>query len=265
MIKYPDSNTLNISDYYKKNNKLEYVVASCNNNPAYFHFIPHQIEVWKKFGVTFICVFVNDTIPDYLLPYKSNIYLWNKCLHLNNVFLAQNLRIFIPALLKTSNYVMITDMDMLPCNIEYYTDFLKDENLNNFMYLREVDHKSKEVYMCYNTARPDVWSKIFNVSNEEDIVKILEEKSPKHNNIILPGDKDWFKDQYYLYEKLVDNRDYEKHGIKFIELRKAIRRLEPTYLYNFDVNFKEYDDAHFHRGKYNPDRLVKFILYIRAL
>ncbi len=61
-------------------------------------------------------------IPDELKNYKDNIILWNMNKNLNSAFVAQNIRIFYPALLSLPDdeLVMITDMDMLPINPSYY-------------------------------------------------------------------------------------------------------------------------------------------------
>lgn len=102
--------------------KLTTVLASVNNNSDYYKFIPKQIKFWNHFNINFIAIFVNDIIPEELIQYKNNIILWDKNLCLNTSFVAQNIRIYYPALLKLPDdeMVMITDMDMLPTNDEYY-------------------------------------------------------------------------------------------------------------------------------------------------
>jgi hypothetical protein len=107
-------------------------------------------------------------------------------------------------------------------------------------------------------ATPQIWSSIFKVNTETDIENKLRELAPKNITKINPGDDNWFIDQEYLYRVLLNNPS-------LVELKREIRRLEPTYLIDFNVNFKEYDDAHFHRGQYNQERLIDFMRYIRKL
>jgi len=145
--------------------------------------------------------------------------LWNKNRDLNSVFLSQNLRIFYPALIQTTNFVMITDMDMFPTNISFYTDFLQNESISkdDFIYLREIDSQNKQIYMCYNMATPQIWSDVFKIKNEDDISKILETYNPK-NFKGIPGEKGWFTDQEIMHKFL-----YEYKGLKV--LNKTHKRL----------------------------------------
>ncbi len=98
--------------------KLTTVIASTNNNSQYYLFIPKQISFWKKFNINFIAIFVGENIPIELHKYKDNIILWNKNLDLNSVYVAQNIRIYYPSILKLpeNEIVVLTDMDMLPAN-----------------------------------------------------------------------------------------------------------------------------------------------------
>jgi len=60
--------------------KLTTVLASVNNNPAYYMFIPKQIVFWHHFDIKFIAIFVGPEIPAELMPYADNIILWKKIL-----------------------------------------------------------------------------------------------------------------------------------------------------------------------------------------
>ena len=80
--------------------KLTTVLSSANNNPKYYMFVPKQIKFWNRFNIKFIAIFVGENIPEVLLDYKDNIILYNKNLNLNSVYIAQNIRIFYPALLS---------------------------------------------------------------------------------------------------------------------------------------------------------------------
>ena len=79
--------------------KLTTVIASVNNNPKYYMFIPKQILFWKKFNINFLAIFVGDSIPDELEEYKSYIILWKLNLDLNTAYVAQNLRMYLYLLL----------------------------------------------------------------------------------------------------------------------------------------------------------------------
>jgi hypothetical protein len=225
--------------------KLTTVLASVNNNPEYYLFIPKQILFWQKFNIKFIAIFIGETIPEDLNNCSENIILWNKNLDINSSFVAQNIRIYYPSLLDIPDdeLVMITDMDMLPLNKSYYCDGLDDFKTEDFIYYRHID--GNQIYMCYNAAHPSVWKSVFSINNEEDIgKKIYETYNQFYNGI--PGSTGWFTDQELMYKHL-----FNYPNLKV--LNRPIKRLEmwnyDEYLKNKSRNFINlYDDAHFHRS-----------------
>lgn len=234
--------------------KLTTVLGSTNDNPSYYKFIPKQISFWKKFNINFIAIFVGNEIPKELELYSNNIILWNKNLDLNTAFVAQNIRIYYPALLNLSSdeIVMITDMDMLPCNDIYYKHGIDNFTINDFIYYRHID--GNQIYMCYNAAHPSIWSKIFNINKKEDIEVTL---SNTYNNNYsgIPGHIGWYCDQEIMYNKLI-NYPYLK------VLNRPIKRLE-MWMFNLHINnndtqfYMSYDDAHFHRNYENNKHFIE--------
>jgi hypothetical protein len=233
--------------------KLTTVLASVNLNSHYYMFIPKQILFWNKFNIKFIAVIVGDKIPEELNEYYPNIILWNKNLDLNTAFVAQNLRIYYTSLLNLPDdeIAMITDMDMLPTNDIYYKKGLENFDKEDFIYYRHID--GNQIYMCYNAAHPDVWKKVFNINNENDIEKkIYETYNDNYNGI--PGSNGWFKDQEIMYEKLINY-----HNLKV--LSKPLKRLEinvqKNHILNCDKNYLiYYDDVHYHRSYFNNINLI---------
>lgn len=228
--------------------KLTTVLASVNNNSNYYLFIPKQILFWRKFNIRFIAVFVGENIPKELEEYRDNIILWSKNLDLHSAFVAQNLRIYYPALinLPDDELLMITDMDMLPMNSEYYTTDLEQYNINDFIYYRHIDED--QIYMCYNAAHPKTWSTVFNINSENDIEQIIKNTFEQTYNGI-PGSSGWFTDQKIMYSKLIN---YPHLKV----LNKPIKRLE-MWMYSSHLNRNDkhfihnYDDSHFHRNYFN--------------
>lgn len=103
--------------------------------------------------------------------------------------------------------------------------------------------------MCYNSAHPDTWKKVFNINNEKDIENIITYTYDNNYNGI-PGSNGWFIDQEIMYKYLIN---YPYLHI----MNRPIKRLETwtymNHLNNGDKNFiKEYDDCHFHRS-YNKN------------
>jgi len=234
--------------------KLTTVLGSVNLNPDYYMFIPEQIYFWRKFEINFIAVLVGDKIPVEIIEYSDNIILWNKNLDLNTAFVAQNLRIYYPALinLPEDELIMITDMDMLPMNSKYYKDGLENFNIDDFIYYRNVD--KNQIYMCYNASHPKIWSKVFEIENESDIEKIIK-NTYVSNYGGIPGSTGWFKDQEILYQKLINyphlkvlNKPTKR--LEVHEYKKKLRKKNELFINLFD-------DAHFHRSYSKNIDLIK--------
>ena len=232
--------------------KLTTVIGSVNDNPEYYMFIPKQIKFWNKFNIRFIAIFVG-ILPPALEPYRDNIIVWDSMLYLNRVYLGQNLRMYYAALLDlpAGEGVMLTDMDMLPMRASYYISDLESFTDDDFIYYRHIE--GNEIFMCYNTAHPSLWSKLFNIKSREDIEnRLFKEYNFAFNGV--PGTIGWFTDQYIMYNTL---KDYPKLKV----LNRQIQRLEmDEYVYRLnrgDTNFiREYDDAHFHRSYYQNEKLI---------
>jgi hypothetical protein len=235
--------------------KLTTVVASVNNNPEYYLFIPKQIAFWKKMNVNFVAIFVGDKIPDELKNCIDNIILWDKNRDLHSAYVAQNIRIYIPALfnLPPDEMCMITDMDMLPANDKYYKQGLECYNKDAFIYYRNIDFENKQIYMCYNAAHPSTWAKVFNIYSAADIeTRITENYQTSYNG--RPGDSGWFIDQEIMFRHLINYSD-------LFVLNRELLRLE-VYQYQYNIengidNFiSNYDDIHFHRSYSNNEKLI---------
>lgn len=225
--------------------KLTTVVASVNNNPDYYRFIPKQIAFWRHFNIKFLAVFVGTAIPEELEAYKENIVVWSRNSELNSIFVGQMIRIYYPALLSLADdeLAMITDMDMLPTNDRYYKSGLESFTTTDFIYYRNVD--GNQIYMCYNAAHPTTWATVFGVKSEDDIEAAL--RSTYSNTYDgRPGATGWYTDQKLLYSALIQ---YPHLKI----LNRPIKRLEVgmyhSHMRNNHTDFiDQYDDFHAHRN-----------------
>lgn len=223
--------------------KLTTVIASVNENPHYYNFIPYQIAVWAKFNLKFIVIYVGESIPYELRQFSGNIILWDKNLDISTVYTSQMLRALYPALLDLPDdeMVMITDMDMLPGRPEYYTADLDTYQKKDFIYYKKLGNK--QVYMCYNAAHPDTWGEVFGIKSEQDIEDVLLESYPD-NYTGKHGGAGWYTDQLFMYDKLIGYHSFQV-------LNRSLRRLEMGVCSQFItqglVGFaQQYDDIPFH-------------------
>ena len=233
--------------------KLTTVLSAVNNNPAYYKFIPKQILFWNKFAIRFVVVFVGETIPEELAPYRDNIIHWNKNLDLKTAFVGQNMRLYYPALLNLPDdeLVMITDMDMLPTNDTYFKRGLDSYKKRDFIYYRHID--GNQIYIMYNAAHPSTWATVFGIHSEADIEKrIYDTYKAQYDGI--PGSTAWYTDQEILYERLI-------HYPHLKVLNRPIKRLEVSVykqrLHTGAPFIHEYDDCHFHRDFVGNSELIQ--------
>lgn len=233
--------------------KLTTVLGSCDNNPHYYKFIPFQIWFWAKFGIKFIAVFIGNNIPIELLPFKDNIHLWNYTPHLTSSFVGQNLRIYYPALLKglsDDELVMITDMDMLPCKPDIFTQGLEQFKKDDFLTWHPVLWDAKEIFMWYNAAHPDTWGNIFKVNSIEDIIQRLNETHVTGGKY-APAQEHWFIDQHTMFNVLINHPSLK-------QLNRIPKRMaNVNVLTNGNKHMiTMFDDVHFHRSFMQNEHLI---------
>jgi len=176
----------------ENNMKLEYVLTSCNLNNLYCDFIPIFIRAWNKIvpGIKIKIVLIAEDIPEKINEYKDNIILFKPIEDIPTSYISQYIRILYPSLLNSENGVLITDIDMIPMNKEYYTEQIKFFEKNKFIYYKEYIYpKPKQYMLCYHIACSKIWSEVFNISKLEDIVDRLKDRYRK----------EWTCDQQDLY------------------------------------------------------------------
>jgi hypothetical protein len=211
---------------------MKVTVAFCaiNNNPEYYRFIPKQILFWRKLGIRFVAVYVGQSLPVELIPYSHSIMLWTANSDLNSAFVAQNLRIYYPALLNVPDdeAVIITDIDVLPISGSYYMDGLEKYGDCDFIHYSDSNQQT----IIYNAANPKIWGAIFGIKSNTDMERII-------YNAAMGSPLD-------LNKKLAQ---YPHFHI----LNRPIRRLEiPTYMQNLQQGHTDfihhYDDVYFYGG-----------------
>jgi hypothetical protein len=182
--------------------RLGAVVTAVNDNPVYWRFIPLFIKQWKRLfpDVEIHIIFVGKSLPAVLETWSSYIHLYEPPAGLSTAYVAQIIRLAWPALIKTQELVMITDMDMIPMNRDYYEKAARWIMPNEIASLRPPVN-DKEYAMCYIAGRPESWSRVFGIKNQDDVAEFLlqhynNDYDGKH------GGQAWTTDQEVLYRAL---------------------------------------------------------------
>ncbi len=182
--------------------RLGAVVTAVNDNPVYWRFIPLFIKQWKRLfpEVGVHIIFVGKELPDILNPWSAHITVYEPPSGMNTAYVAQIIRLAWPALIKTNELVMITDMDMIPMSRHYYDAAARWIMPYEIASLRAPVNE-KEYAMCYIAGHPNSWSEVFGIRNKEDIAEFLLQH---YNNDYdgRHGGTAWTTDQEVLYRAL---------------------------------------------------------------
>ena len=206
---------------------------SCNNNLKYYSFYPYVKKIWEKIlNIKCILIYIGDVIPDLLLPYQDDIIIFKPIENMDSVYIAQNIRLLYPALIKCDDGVIIADIDIIPLSKKYFFEQIEtysNDSFINYTYEKKCDDV-KEYYMCYNVALPNTWSKIFNIKSIDDINKTLK---TWYTNINYNYDDKYrskcigfHNDQLMLYKYVNEYKDKDS----IILIPRKISRLEFTMI-----------------------------------
>ena len=222
--------------------KLDCVLTSVNEKRIYLDFVPIFIKTWNKLypNVDVKIVLISTNIPDDLLLYKNNIILFKPIENVLTSFTSQFIRLLYPCILNYENGVLITDMDMIPMNRNYYTKNIMEYDNNKFIYYRDnICIPYKQIAMCYNVATPQIWKDIFKINSLDDIISYIKNVSDK--NIIKEGhgNAGWNIDQLTLYNKVFEWNNKTNNFIRLNEIQTKFKRLNRNTFNISDVNTRK--------------------------
>jgi hypothetical protein len=205
--------------------KLEGVCSACDLNPLYLEFIPMFVKSWKKLfpEILIRIVLIAQAIPEEYMEYKDYIVLFPdlKDTKIHTAFQAQTIRLLEPRNFPVSGAVMITDIDMIPLNRNYYIKAAEACTDTTFVISRTSSGTLSA--MCYCLATPSTWTKVF---SDVPAATLLRQWSPPAYNG-TPSHTSWFTDQRILTIHV------KHYGIV-------------KYLKDSDLKFQRLDRAHTH-------------------
>jgi len=248
--------------------KLSSVLVACNENTKYLDFWPIVKEAWWKVAsLPCIMIYVGETLPESLkddpaVKFFKSIPDWPTATQ------AQCIRLLYPALLGGDGAVMISDMDMIPLQKDFFVKGFDKFNETQFVSLRGSDEQEKQIYMCYVGATPKVWGELFNISSEADLRLRLIEWSQKYPSDGRHGGQGWCSDQIELYTRVMKCKELWPERVGFVPWTPQIPRLDrgnpgEWYIWNCDLEFnlknKYYVDFHMPSFK-DFEKVIRIIL-----
>jgi hypothetical protein len=206
--------------------KLSCVLVACNENTNYLDFWPAVKKAWWEIcRLPCVMVYVGEVLPEHLkgdpaVKHFQPIKGWPTATQ------AQAIRLLYPALLKCDGAVMLSDMDMIPMQSEFFREGFSHFQPNQFVSLRGIDEREKQIYMCYVGATPQTWSDMFGVKTQEDITGILVQWSKEFISDGQHGGTGWCTDQQVLYDKVKGWQRDKPDRVGLIPWTKEIMRLD---------------------------------------
>jgi hypothetical protein len=181
--------------------KLSCALVACNENTHYLDFWPAVKRAWNSI-VNIPCkmVYVGD-IPHPTLKDDPDVFFFQAIPEWPTATQAQCIRLLYPALLHDymDGAIVISDMDMVPMQSDFFVKGFSPFQENQFVSLRGISEEEKQIYMCYVGATPNTWGDLFGIKTLEDIQCRMKEWSQQYLSNGLHGSIGWFSDQLILY------------------------------------------------------------------
>lgn len=222
--------------------KIDYVLVSANVCGHYLELFPLVFRIWKeRFNIYCYLILISDHIPLSLEHFSNYIILFPPIEGINDIFVAQTIRILYPALFDNKN-ILISDIDIFPISDNYFIKSIEHISDDKFVTYTDRYVKQNMYAICYNVANSNTWKEIFKINSIDDIVRTLR----NWYNVKYDGTKNcegWFTDQLKLYE-IVNKWKQERVII----------------LKDRDLNFKRLDKRHRNNIVKNIDLYKKNLL-----
>jgi hypothetical protein len=180
--------------------KLSCALVACNENPHYLAFWPVVKRAWWEIvGIPCIMVYIGDELPPHLQGDPA-VILFKPIPGWPTATQAQCIRLLYPALLSGDGAVILSDMDMIPLQKDFFVKTIENNTEEQFVSYRQPF--SNQIIMCYVAATPTIWSEIFKINSLEDIYKRFEQWSQENPADGLHGGKGWCSDQEILFKQV---------------------------------------------------------------
>ena len=184
--------------------KLSCALVACNENPRYLEFWPLVRQAWWEIvGIPAVMIYIGETKPE---EYKDDpsVICFKPIEGWSTVTQSQVIRLLYPALLQCDGAVVLSDMDMIPLQREFFVEGLEQFQPNQFVSLRGIDEHEQQIYICYCAATPQTWSDLFQVKTIEDIrTRMTEWQQQMNIQVTKHGEPGWCFDQQKLYEHVM--------------------------------------------------------------
>jgi hypothetical protein len=204
--------------------ELGHVVVSGNDHPKYFRFVPVFSAAWRYFypniKLHIIYTGLSPINLNFLHQYFDVVEHLPLKIFKDSVLGAQVSRIYYPALIDSDQFVVTTDIDLIPLSSNYYLNVIQEFDEKSFIVMRNVIAQYKELPIGYNLATSSTWRDVFGVLNHKQFTaKIYSDlRWVRHDG--QHGGKGWNHDQRQLWRFVIDRRNKWDADLKRLILLK---------------------------------------------
>lgn len=257
------------------------VLSAADLNSKYLKCVEFYINAWLAIPiqnqVKFLpkVLIVAKSIPENLQEYSEYLRLIDPQ-DMPTAFVSQTSRI-IEARNSSADFVMTSDIDMLPLKVDFESSIINSEELNqdSFFILRDVLEPG-QFPICYNLAKPKIWRLLVSPYGKEiptpNILReVLNEYGGNSAYSGLHGGKGWTIDQQTLWQLVQDNSEKIRFE-RFVDYQTAHRRLDRIHHRGLIkwlalplVFFGFYHDYHLHHPVDLNRNYIKAVIRIRNL
>lgn len=179
---------------------------TCTDNDKYLNYIPHVIENCENMAICPVILLINiqnkSKIQQVYVDAFNSIckFEFIDVPEVNDIFMAQVIRLLYPCILPQFDVVMINDIDLIMIKNDYFQECINLAKSQDKFVAGRL--KNNMYFMGFNFAKPSIWTQLFNVHNIEDIHKRLITYYKSQSN----GKCDWGFDQKLL-KRVLSNHD----------------------------------------------------------
>jgi hypothetical protein len=206
--------------------KLSCALVACNENTHYLDFWPVvRTAWWNIVGIPCIMVYVGEELPECLIGDPAVVH-FQPIANWPTATQAQCIRLLYPSLLECDGAIILSDMDIVPLQKQWFIDELARFDESKFVSLRGIDEPNEQVYMCYVAAQSKTWADLFNIHSVEDIRERLMEWSVKYFSNGTVGGYGWCTDQIVLYKKVKEWETQYPERVGLLDFKQEISRID---------------------------------------
>lgn len=215
--------------------KIDRAIVASDSNPMYLQFWKVIAPLWTKMGIRPTLAYIGDE-KDLVDEKIGDVIRFKPISGVSTAMYSQVIRLLLPIYYE-NEVSLISDIDMIPINVKYYQNSIKNIPDDKFVIYRNLAY-SRELHqypMCYNAGKGYVFKDLFKISSTEQIPTLV-----KYWNTLRFG---WSTDEMVLYNE-IDRFDQNKvvklgHGVN----GRIDRSTNCVYNLN-TLNSGEYIDCH---------------------